>query len=143
MGTILVTTDRSSSARKHLGVECGFTKGPVMSSDLTLTEEEFEKACSRLKRIEPDTREIARAVLVHRAKRSAIAKDKGLTRQRVSAMVSSVIAAHYEVPPSWERVEVWLPPDLASEVRTLAEKAHRAHRSKSADLDIGSDEQPS
>jgi hypothetical protein len=44
-------------------------------------------------------------------------------RQRVGAMVERVLAAARDVPKDWERVEVWLPPELAQQVREMEAQA--------------------
>ena len=55
-----------------------------------------------------------------------------MTRQRVHGIVQRFRAAAQEVPTSWRRVEVWLPPGLAAQVEAMAAKARADHASKAA-----------
>ncbi|MBZ5763800.1 TrfB-related DNA-binding protein (plasmid) [Xanthomonas translucens pv. translucens] len=88
-----------------------------------MTAAEFEAIQPRLGRLSGDTVKIARRVLVDGKSQAEIAEETGLTRQRVSKMVQRVVAAANEFPPDWERVDEWMPPELATKVRTLAAEA--------------------
>jgi hypothetical protein len=56
---------------------------------------------------------IARKVLADGISHVEAAKRYSLTKQRVGAMVKRVLAAARDLPWNRERVEVWLPPELA------------------------------
>lgn len=97
-----------------------------------MTAADFEAALPRLGRFTEETIDIARSVLVEGKSQVEVARERGLTRQRVSSMVKSVLSAANEVPREWERVEVWLPPALAAKVREMeaTAKTNFATRSK-------------
>jgi len=90
-----------------------------------LTAEEFERLLPRLGRQTVDTAFIVRRVLVDGVPQSDVAREVGLTRQRVSKLVQIATAAFEEIPREWERVEEWLPPDLAAQVREMAKVARQ------------------
>ncbi|MBC1154416.1 hypothetical protein FSG43_022615 [Escherichia coli] len=98
-------------------------------TEVKMTPQEFDELRPRLGRLSLDTVELAREVLVVGKTQSEVARNHGLTRQRVSGMVSRVIAAANEIPRGWEKVEVWLPPDLAEQVRGMEADA-KAHAAK-------------
>ena len=85
-----------------------------MTSSARMTEADFEALRPRLGRLALDTVEIARAVLVEGMKPTEAATRYTMTRQRVHGIVQRFRAAAQEVPTGWRRVEVWLPPALAS-----------------------------
>lgn len=66
--------------------------------------------------------EIARRVLVDGISQVDAATESGLSKQRVGAVIKAVQAAGREIPPDWEHVDVWLPPELAAKVRRMAEE---------------------
>lgn len=84
-----------------------------------MTAEEFDALRPRLGRLSLDTVNRAREVLVDGQRQSEVARKHGLTRQRVSGMVARVLAAAHGIPRGWEKVEVWLPPAVAEQVRTM------------------------
>lgn len=88
-----------------------------------MTAAEFDALRPELGRLTVDTVDIARRVLVDGEKQTAVAKAHGLTKQRVGSMVSRVLAAANGVPAGWEKVETWLPPELAAKVRKMADDA--------------------
>ena len=94
-----------------------------MASSARMTADEFDALRPRLGRLALDTVEIARAVLVDGMKPTEAATRHQMTRQRVHGIVQRFLAAAQEVPTGWRRVEVWLPPELAGQVKAMAEKA--------------------
>lgn len=88
-----------------------------------ITNEAFEAVLPRLGKLDVETVEVARAVLVEGAKPVEIATRLGMSRQRIHHIVRRFRAATREVPTEWRRVEVWLPEALAARVEALAEKA--------------------
>ncbi len=88
-----------------------------------MTAKEFKALMPRLKRMTVGNVEIARRVLVDGISQVEAATESGLTKQRVGALVKSVQAVAREIPPDWEQVEVWLPPELAEQVRQMAADA--------------------
>ena len=88
-----------------------------------MTAKEFKALMPRLKRMTVGNVEIARRVLVDGISQVEAASESGLTKQRVGALVKSVQAVAREIPPDWEQVEVWLPPELAEQVRQMAADA--------------------
>ncbi|MCE4302531.1 TrfB-related DNA-binding protein [Xanthomonas hortorum pv. vitians] len=95
-----------------------------------MTAAEFERIQSRLGRLTVDTVQIARRVLVDGKSQAEVAEETGLSRQRVSKMVQRVMAAANEFPPDWERVDEWMPPELAKQVRALAAEARTRMQEK-------------
>ncbi|WP_350029148.1 TrfB-related DNA-binding protein [Caballeronia sp. ATUFL_F2_KS9A] len=51
------------------------------------------------------------------------AQESRMTKQRIGALIKTVLAAAHEVLPHWEHVDVWLPPGSALHVRRMAEEA--------------------
>ena len=98
-----------------------------MASTPRMTEADFEALRPRLGRLALDTVEIARAVLVGGMKPTEAAAHYNMTRQRVHGIVKRFLAAAQEVPTGWRRVEVWLPPALASQVEAIADRARVDH----------------
>jgi len=85
----------------------------------------------------PSSIEIARAVLVDGVKQAALAKERNLTVQNVSQIVSRVRRSHLEnglTPDGWQQIEVCLPNELVPVVKAM--EADARHR-----LNIGDDEQ--
>lgn len=78
-----------------------------------MSSSEFDALQPRLSRLAPDTIAIARAVLVEGESQSFVAERFGTTRQRVHGIVQRVEAAANNVPATWRKLEVWLPPKLA------------------------------
>lgn len=88
-----------------------------------MTAKEFKALMPRLKRMTVGNVEVARRVLVDGLSQVEAANESGLTKQRVNSLVKSVQAIAREIPADWEQVEVWLPPELAAQVRQLAADA--------------------
>ena len=97
-------------------------------ASVKMTAKEFDELRPRLGRLSLDTVDLAREVLVNGKTQSNVAREYGLSRQRVNGMVSRVIAAANEIPLGWKRVDVWLPPDLAEEVQKMEANAKAATR---------------
>ena len=87
-----------------------------------MTAKDFKALMPRLKRMTVGNVEIARRVLVDGISQVDAATESGLSKQRVGAVIKAVQAAAREIPPDWEHVDVWLPPDLAAKVRQMAEE---------------------
>lgn len=96
---------------------------PHMPSSLRMTPEDFEALRPKIGRLAIDTIELARAVLVDGMTQTEAASKHGMSRQRVNGIVQRFKAAAVDVPTSWRRVEVWLPPALAAQVETMAREA--------------------
>ncbi len=97
-----------------------------MSGKSKMTPEEFDALRPRLGRLSLDTVALAREVLVDGRSQVDVAKGHGITKQRVSGMVARVIDAAHDVPATWQRVEVWVPPELVDQVRQLEAQARAA-----------------
>ncbi|TFE38124.1 hypothetical protein E2553_37715 [Paraburkholderia dipogonis] len=94
----------------------------IMAAD-KMTAKDFKAVMPRLKRMTVGSVDIARRVLVDGISQVDAANESGLTKQRVGALVKAVLAAAREIPADWEQVEVWLPPELAAQVRQMATEA--------------------
>lgn len=90
------------------------------------TDDQFEALRSRLGRMRPATIGAARAVLVEGFDQAEVGRQYGLTRQRVNQIVARVEAVAAGVPRHWVKVACWLPPDVAAQVQSLAERLARA-----------------
>lgn len=97
-----------------------------MSAKPKMTPEEFDALRPLLGRLSLDTVKLAREVLVDGKTQVEVAKAHGLTKQRVNGMVTRVTAASHDVPATWRRVEVWVPPELVDQVRQVEAKARAA-----------------
>ena len=98
-------------------------RNSLMASKNSMTAAEFDALIPRLGRLTVDTVSIAREVLVDGLPQSKAAEKHGVTKQRVSDMIARVVAAANDVPRDWQRVEVWLPPHLAEQVRAMEVQA--------------------
>ena len=94
-----------------------------MATDAKMTAKEFEAIMPRLGRLTLDTIKVARSVLVDGLSLTGAGELHHTSRQRVYAIVKRFEAAVEEVPRGWKRVEVWLPPELADQVESMATKA--------------------
>jgi len=90
-----------------------------------LTLEEFEALRPLIGGLAVDTVDIARAVLVEGIRPAEAATRNKMSRQRVHGIIQRFRAAMREVPSTWRRIEVWLPPELAAQVEAMAEKARQ------------------
>ena len=90
---------------------------------VSMTAQEFDSLVDRLGRLTPESIAIAREVLVDGLPKARAAERHGLTQPRVLAIVERVLAAARDVPRDWVRVEVWLPPELAQQVREMEARA--------------------
>lgn len=81
---------------------------------------EFGTAAAEIPRIQPASLEIAKRVLVEGIAQADVAREAGLSKQRVSRIVNDVLAVVNSVPRGWELVQVWLPTEVANPVRVLA-----------------------
>jgi hypothetical protein len=97
-----------------------------MTMKASMAAQELGALGERPGRMKPESVAIAREVLVDGISHVEAAKRHGLTKQRVGAMVERVLAAARDVPWNWERVEVWLPPELAQQVRAMEAPSARA-----------------
>ncbi|MDR5785248.1 TrfB-related DNA-binding protein [Caballeronia sp. LP003] len=88
-----------------------------------MTARDFQSLMPRLKRMTVGNVEVVRRVLVDGISQVEAANESGLTKQRVGILVKTVLAASRDIPLDWEHVEVWLPPDLAAQVRQMADEA--------------------
>ena len=87
-----------------------------------MTAQEFEASRPQFWRLTEDTIEMARLVLVEGHSQSDVARKYELTRQRVSLAVKQVLTAVEEIPNGWVKLEIWLPPAMASKVRDMAQR---------------------
>jgi hypothetical protein len=95
-----------------------------MASKVSMTADEFDALRPRLgHRMGEDTVTIAREVLVDGLPQTKAAEKHGITKQRVSDIVKRVLAVVRGIPADWQLVEVWLPPDLAEQVRQMEAQA--------------------
>ena len=90
-----------------------------------MTPDEFDAIAVKLTRMDPDSLEMAKAVLVHGRQQKDVASNYGVTKQRMSSIIRRVETARAEVPLGWIKVEAWLPPAAAAEVQEI-EKRERA-----------------
>lgn len=86
-----------------------------------ISPEEWEKLLPALESCSVITLKIGRAVLVEGNRQSDVARELGKTRQAVAASVKRVkeMIKPFELQ-DLEPVSVWLPPELAAQVRAMA-----------------------
>jgi len=95
-----------------------------MASKVSMTADEFDSLRPRLgRRMGDDTVTIAREVLVDGLPQTKVAEKHGITKQRVSDIMKRVLAVVRGIPADWQLVEVWLPPELAEQVRQMENQA--------------------
>lgn len=99
----------------------------VAMSQGKMTADEFEALQPRLGRLTVDTVKIARSVFVDGVRPVDAAAQHGTSRQRVNAIIRRFEEATREFPADWQRVDVWLPPELAAQVERMAEEARAAY----------------
>jgi len=103
-----------------------------MDSRLPLSNTAFNALLPRLGRLSKASVEIAREVLVEGRIVSEIAIARGLTRQRVHCILRRFSAAQHEAPAHWQKIEVWVPPELGPEIREIAANARARHHASLA-----------
>ncbi|MGF6996714.1 TrfB-related DNA-binding protein [Paraburkholderia sp. GAS32] len=88
-----------------------------------MTAKEFSAIKTRLKRMTPETIEVARRIFVNGEHYAIVADATGLKRQRVHYIATRVLEIKAEIPADWEQVECWLPAALAAKWREAETKA--------------------
>lgn len=89
-----------------------------------MSPEQFEAVKLKLpKRMKQQSIDLAFDVLVEGVSIPQAAEKQGLTRERGRVIVNRVLAAEQEVPATWQRVDEFLPPDMARVVKRMAEEA--------------------
>lgn len=90
---------------------------------MKMTHQEFEALKKRLDRLSLKTFDIAYEVLVNGKNLREVADQHGLTFQRVGNIVDRFKKEAKKIPSDWVKIEVWLPPHLATEVKKMADEA--------------------
>lgn len=93
---------------------------------------EFKRGVE-ISKMDPSTIELARQVLVDGRRQADVARDAGVVRQRVSALVKKMLSYMDRadpVPAGWKRASVALPIEDWPRVREM-EKAARAALARS------------
>jgi len=99
----------------------------------SMTPARFDALLPFLGRLSLDTVAVARSVLVEGKGKAEVAKETGLSRQRVGQAVLRVQAADEKAPEGWQRIEIWLPPELVQQVEDMADAARRKLAAKEDD----------
>ncbi|KSP76099.1 hypothetical protein APB20_29270 [Pseudomonas aeruginosa] len=84
------------------------------------TLEHWEQCLPAMKRLHPDTLAIARAVFVDGVKPIEVARHTGRSAQNVNSALKRVEPYLQKGGAGLVFVGVWLPPDLAEQVRQMA-----------------------
>ena len=113
----------------------------------SLSREDFEKAIQHLsKRVESQNIDIARRVMVDDASINEVAAEFDKTRQHVHKQVISVYEVYarnrVQMPDSWCRVAVSLPPALARQVKVMEKTAIADYLEKLKKLEDHEDSEP-
>ena len=103
----------------------GPKNGDRTLGNATMTAEEFDAVQGRLGRMTLDTLRLAREVLVDGKSQTEVAAAYKFSRQRVNLAVQRVLKEANEVPPTWQLLEVWLPPELIARVREMEAEARQ------------------
>lgn len=88
-----------------------------------ISPEEWQRIAPALRTCSQVTIDMAYAVLVDGRKQVDVAKEFDRSKQTVNAAIRRVTAIFNEVIPEDERLEfvqVWLPPELAKQVKEMA-----------------------
>ena len=88
-----------------------------------ISPEEWQRIASALRTCSQVTIDMAYAVLVDGRKQVDVAKEFDRSKQTVNAAIRRVTAIFNEVIPEDEQLEfvqVWLPPELAKQVKEMA-----------------------
>ncbi|EAQ0722899.1 hypothetical protein EX068_22875 [Salmonella enterica] len=88
-----------------------------------ISPEEWQRIAPALRTCSQVTIDMAYAVLVDGRKQVAVAKEFDRSKQTVNAAIRRVTAIFNEVIPEDEQLEfvqVWLPPELAKQVKEMA-----------------------
>ena len=89
-----------------------------------ISPEEWQRIAPALRTCSQVTIDMAYAVLVDGRKQVDVAKEFDRSKQTVNAAIRRVTAIFNEVIPEDEQLEfvqVWLPPELAKQVKEMAE----------------------
>lgn len=84
------------------------------------TAKQWEDMAPALRSLAVGTVETARAVLVEGKRPSVVARERGESRQLVNAAVKRVRTIFERQTPGLVPVLVWLPPELAEQVKQMA-----------------------
>ncbi len=90
-----------------------------------ISPEEWQRIAPALRTCSQVTIDMAYAVLVDGRKQVDVAKEFDRSKQTVNAAIRRVTAIFNEVIPEDEQldfVQVWLPPELAKQVKEMAKK---------------------
>ncbi|ECO9045049.1 hypothetical protein FX205_22970 [Salmonella enterica] len=90
-----------------------------------ISPEEWQRIAPALRTCSQVTIDMAYAVLVDGRKQVDVAKEFDRSKQTVNAAIRRVTAIFNEVIPEddqLEFVQVWLPPELAKQVKEMAKK---------------------
>ena len=90
-----------------------------------ISPEEWQRIAPALRTCSQVTIDMAYAVLVDGRKQVDVAKEFDRSKQTVNAAIRRVTAIFNEVIPENEQLEfvqVWLPPELAKQVKEMAKK---------------------
>lgn len=97
-----------------------------MKSNKRLTPQEFEALSPYLDRLGANNVVGARAIMVDGRKQAEVAREMGVSKGAISAVVCRIWESHLEHgsrPKGWVSLNVTLPPDLADVVVDMARKA--------------------
>ncbi|MDH4602358.1 TrfB-related DNA-binding protein [Pseudomonas syringae] len=93
-----------------------------------MTEDEFEACRNRLASLSMNAVNLAHLVWVQGLSQAAAAEQLEISRQNAHGILKRATAHLNSLPGDWEKVEEWMPKDLAKEVRA---------RIKDAKLELG------
>jgi hypothetical protein len=106
-----------------------------------LTQEQFDAALER-SRLSPKGRAAAKRVLVGKESQAAVAKDIGVSREKVRQYCYAVYRRHItltECPDGWISTTVCLPKDALKSVQQLEKKLRMEYeRAKSKAIPVSS-----
>lgn len=90
-----------------------------------MTFEDFNAVRPRLARLADSTIQMAFEVLVQGDSQSKVAARHKFSKQRVHLAVNRVLAEVEGVPASWQKVEVWVPAEVAVQIKEMELEARR------------------
>lgn len=91
--------------------------------DTRMTEEEFDACRDRLASLSVNAVNLAHMVWVKGMSQTQAAEQLRISRQNAHGILKRATAHLNSLPGDWEKVEEWMPKDLAMEVRAKIKDA--------------------
>lgn len=91
-----------------------------------VSPENFDAVISLMYRMTERNKEACRAVVVDGRAQIDVAREYGMSKQQLNAVVARFNSKLQDTPPEgWQRVDMYLPPEYVAKVRELEARARR------------------